>query len=78
MASGLNEIQACMDTVVDDFGSVHAILLLEIRVEPRLNVLDNGFPARRGISRVKIWCHAYKLPVIVVDKITETGSINHG
>jgi hypothetical protein len=34
-----------MDAIVRDFLPVDAVFLLQIRVKPGFNVLDNGFPA---------------------------------
>ena len=41
----LDEVQTGVNTVVNDFLPVDAVLLLEIRVETRLNVLHDGLPA---------------------------------
>ena len=41
----LDEVQTGVNTVVNDFLPVDAVLLLEVRVKPGLNVLDNRFPA---------------------------------
>lgn len=45
VSGGLNEVQAGVDSVVYDLLTVDAVLLLEVGVEPGLNVLDNRFPA---------------------------------
>ena len=42
---GLNEVQAGVDAVVNDLLPVDPVLLLEIGVETRLNVLHDGLPA---------------------------------
>ena len=41
----LDEVQTGVNAVVNDFLPVDAVLLLEIRVETRLNVLHDGLPA---------------------------------
>ena len=46
MTRGLNEVKAGMNTIIRNFLAVHAILLLQVRVKTRFNVLDNRFPAR--------------------------------
>jgi hypothetical protein len=45
MTGGLQEIDAGMDTVVRDFLAVELVLLGEIRIETRFNVLENWSPA---------------------------------
>lgn len=45
MACGLNEVQTRVDAVINNLGTVDAIFLLQVRIEPRLNVLDNRLPA---------------------------------
>ena len=45
MTSRLNEVEASVNAVVNDLDSVDTVFLLEIRIEARLNVLDDGFPA---------------------------------
>ena len=46
VASWLNKVQTSMDAVVHNLLSVDAVLLLQIRVESSLDILDDGFPAR--------------------------------
>ena len=45
MSCWLNEVETRVDAVVGDFLPIHSILLLEIRVKARLNVLHYRFPA---------------------------------
>lgn len=49
MAGWLNEVKTGMNTVVNNFLPVYAVLLLQVGVEAALNVLNNGFPAVRKI-----------------------------
>ena len=70
-----------MDAIVHDFLSVDAVFLFQIRVETGFNVLDNRFPARMEYVRVRREMISEKkvdLPVIIVDKVTETGRVNDG
>lgn len=79
MTSRLDEVQACMDAIVHDFLSVDAVFLFQIRVETGFNVLDNRFPARMEYVRVRREMISEKkvdLPVIIVDKVTETGGVD--
>jgi hypothetical protein len=46
VARWLNEVQASMDAVVNEFLTVDLVFVLHILVESRLNVLDNRSPAR--------------------------------
>lgn len=82
MASRLNEVQASMDTVVNDLAPINAILLFQIRVEARLDVLYNGSPTEKHESVYQnAACKRVAktaLPVIIVDKITKAGGINDG
>jgi hypothetical protein len=45
VASGLQEVDASMDTVIRDFLAVELVFLGEVRVETRLDVLENWSPA---------------------------------
>lgn len=45
MTSGLDEVKARVNTIVDDLLSIHAVLLLQVGIKPRLNVLHDGLPA---------------------------------
>jgi hypothetical protein len=42
----LDEVQARMDAIIHEFLPVDAVFLLQIRVKPGFNVLNNGFPAK--------------------------------
>lgn len=44
MTGRLDEINACMDSVVDNVHSVHFILGLKVGIESLLNVFDNWPP----------------------------------
>lgn len=50
MAGRLDKVQARVDAVVDYFLSVDAVLLLEVGVEARLDIVENGLPATRKES----------------------------
>ena len=41
----LDEVETGVNTVVNNFLPVDTVLLLEVRVETRLNVLHDGLPA---------------------------------
>ena len=60
MAGGLDEVDARVDTVVNDVCAVDLVLGLQISVESLLDVLNNWAPR-----------------VIVVNKIAESGGIDH-
>ena len=51
MTGGLNEVETGVNAVVNDFLPVDPVLLLEIRVETRLNVLYDGLPATDAMSQ---------------------------
>jgi hypothetical protein len=44
MSSRLNEVEACMDAVIDNLAPVDTVFLLQVGVEARLDVFNNGFP----------------------------------
>lgn len=44
MTCRLNEVQTGVHAVINDFLSIYAILLLQVGIEARFNVLNNGFP----------------------------------
>lgn len=52
MAGWLDEVQAGMDTVVDHLLSVDPVLLLEVGIEPSLDVLHNWLPALIVVHKV--------------------------
>ena len=82
VTSGLDKVEACVDTVVDDLLAIETALLLEVGIESRLDVLEDRPPAahiqrlespsahkrRRGVTDA---------PLIVVDKVTETRGVNN-
>jgi hypothetical protein len=44
----LYEVQASMDAIIHDLLPVDAVFLLQIRVKPGFDVLNDGFPAARN------------------------------
>lgn len=44
MTGGLDEVDTCVHTVVNNVHTVDSVLSLEVRIEALLNVLDNGAP----------------------------------
>lgn len=46
MARRLNEVQAGVDAVVDDFLTVDLVLVVQILVKSGLNILNNWSPTR--------------------------------
>jgi hypothetical protein len=44
VSSGLNEVKTSVYTIVDDFHTVDAIFLLQIRIKPRLDILHDRLP----------------------------------
>lgn len=70
-----------MNSVVHELLSVDSVLLLEVGVESCLDVLDNGLPAGM-VKRIQLgvyfeWILWFDLPIVVVNEITETRSINN-
>jgi hypothetical protein len=45
VACRLNEVETGMDTIVNNLQAVDTVLLLEVGVETRFNVIENGLPA---------------------------------
>lgn len=45
MTSGLDEVQAGVNAVINNFLAVNPVLLLQVGVESRLDVIHNGLPA---------------------------------
>jgi len=68
-----------MDAVIHDLLSVDTVFLLQIRVEPSFNILNDGPPASmehyvsRGIAG-----GTSHVPVVIVDKVTKTGCVSNG
>ena len=46
----LDEVDASVHTVVDEFRPVDAVLLLEVRVEARFDIVDDRSPAKSRIN----------------------------
>ena len=44
MTGGLDEVEASVNTVVYNLETVDAVLLLQVRVKTRLDVIENGSP----------------------------------
>lgn len=77
MAGGLNEVQACMHSVVNNLLTVDTVLLFEIRVEPRFNIV-NDRPPTKGVIRVKFDCNSFRtLPIVVVNKVTKSWGVDN-
>ncbi len=49
VARGLDEVEASVNTVVNNFLPVDAVLLFQVRVETGFNVLNNRLPATQQI-----------------------------
>lgn len=49
VARRLDEVEASVNTVINNFLPVDAVLLLQVGVETGFNVLNNGLPATRQI-----------------------------
>lgn len=76
MASGLDKVQAGVHAVVDNLLTVHAILLLQIRIKAGLDILNNRLPAKITIN-AKIASEIQPLaPLFVVDEVAKTRGIN--
>jgi hypothetical protein len=76
MTSRLNEVDASMNTIVDQLGPVDAILLLQIRIETRLNVVYDGLPAA-AINYQLSTC-ASNSPILIVNIVAESRSVHNG
>lgn len=77
MAGRLYEVETCVYTVVDNLESVDAVFLLEVRVKPGLDVVDNGLPARpKSGENPSGWENSG--PLVVVDKVTKARGVDDG
>ena len=81
MTSGLNKVEARVDAVVDNLLAVDAGLLLEVRIESRLDVVEDGLPAAQMAkserqSPKETARTAADAPLIVVHKVTETRGVD--
>lgn len=79
MTSRLDEVEASVDAVVDHLGPVDAVLLLEVGVEPRLDVVKNRLPSVRTASALNPRTLGGKqhAPVLVVDEVSVTRRVHH-
>ena len=67
-----------MDAVVHDFLAIDPVLLLEIRVEPSFDVLNDGSPAVRTHQHVMQRQRGDDtVPFIVVNKVAESGCVDN-
>ena len=66
-----------MDAVIHNFLAVDSVFLLQIRVKPSFDVLNDGPPAvqtyQHVMRRLRV---GDTVPFIVVDKVAETGRVN--
>lgn len=53
VSSWLDEVQTSMDAVIHNLLPVDAVFLLQIRIKPGFNVLDDGFPTVTKYIRVR-------------------------
>ena len=44
VTSGLDKVQARMYTIVDDFSTVDAVLLIQVCIKAGFNILNDGLP----------------------------------
>jgi hypothetical protein len=54
VTSRLQEIDACMDTVVYNFLAVDPVLLLEVGIEARLNIVEDWLPAISDMRKLSV------------------------
>lgn len=52
MPGGFDKVEAGVNPVVDELVPVDAVLLLEVRVEARVDVLEDGEPGLRVVDKV--------------------------
>jgi hypothetical protein len=78
VTSRLNEIEASVNAIVDDFQTVDTVLLLQVGIEAILDVLDNGFPAGK-VSTTNFDPNAeINKPLVVVDKVAKARCVHDG
>ena len=65
-----------MDAVVDDFGPVDAVFLLQIRIEAGLDILNYGFPAGDVSEESQTSTGEKSGPIVVVDEVAEPRGID--
>jgi hypothetical protein len=73
VASRLDEIDTSVNTVINQFQPVDPVFLLKVGVKSSINVVDNGFPAGSSALGAE---GPKSSPLIVIDEITKSGSIN--
>ena len=57
MAGGLDEVDACVDSVIHDVHPVHLVLRLEVCVKALFNVLDDRAPRIVVVNEIaESWC----------------------
>ena len=74
VTGSLNKVEAGMNAVIHNLLTIDAILLLQVRIKARLDVVEDGSPTavcQEGICGCKII-----VPVVVVDKVAKTGGID--
>jgi hypothetical protein len=57
MARGLDEVKTSVYAIVDQLLSVHAVFLLKVSIEARLDVFDNWFPAAKSCNVISCALH---------------------
>lgn len=80
MTGGLDKVETGVHSIVDQLSTIDPVFLLEVSVESRLDVVDDGLPAvgtsqlaREEVAERRRITHA---PVIVIDKVTKPWRVN--
>jgi hypothetical protein len=78
MSGRLNEVDTGVHSVVNQLEPVDTVLLLEIGVEARLDVVDNWFPAMPRVSFARSPSrNVNDPPLVVVHVVTEARRIDN-
>lgn len=77
VSRGLDEVQACMDAVVYNLLPVDTVLLLQVRVKTRLDVLHNRSPTALCLVRDSFFSLTKYIPLIIISKVTKARGINN-
>ena len=65
-----------MDTVVDDFGPVDTVFLLQVRIKAGFDILDDGYPGRDVSEESRTGVRAKSVPIVFIDEVAKPRDIH--
>jgi hypothetical protein len=81
MSGGLDKVEAGVHSIVDELSTIDSVLLLEVGIKARLDIVDDWLPAVGKSQSVREEdaerAGGKDAPVIVVYKVTKPRRVNY-